>query len=61
MQIHDHGAPSSQIEQFLLDLSEVSYRHGLAVGSEGVVFVMEGEDYSMRYRLSCDDGLLFSS
>lgn len=50
---------SLRIEQFLLDISEASYRHGLAVDHGGTVYIMEGEDYSLRYRLSPTDCLVF--
>lgn len=52
--------PSLAIEQFLKDLGEASYRHGLAINDQGLVFVMEPEDYERRYHLNEGDYLTFN-
>lgn len=49
----------NEIERFLLDLSEVSYRHGLAISDSGIVHVMELEDYELRYFLDGNTALQF--
>ena len=49
----------SEIERFLLDLSAVSYRHGLAIGTKGEVYVMVSEDYESRYFLNGESYLIF--
>ena len=50
---------SCEIERFLLDLSEVSYRHGLAIADSGLVHLMEPEDYELRYFLDANSALRF--
>lgn len=49
-----------EIEHFLLDLSEVSYRHGLVIADSGIVHLMEPEDYELRYFLDLNSVLRFS-
>lgn len=39
---------------FLRGLSELSYRHGLAIDEHGIVFVMESDDYERTYALVSD-------
>lgn len=52
-------APSLTIEAFLKDLSNVSYRYGLAIGELGEVYLMECDDYESRYYLTEGDFLRF--
>lgn len=41
--------PSGVVIQFLKDISELSYKHGLGIGQDGVIFVMEADDYERSY------------
>lgn len=55
------GASSLAIDSFLKELSEISYRHGLAIGDRGEVFLMEEDDYESRYYLQSGDYLGFGA
>lgn len=51
------NSPSLVLAAFLRDLSEVSYKHGLAVGDDGEIFIMEEADYESCYH-STEGGFL---
>jgi hypothetical protein len=55
----DTEKSSAEIEQFLLDLSEVSYKHGLVIGDRNIVFVMDADDYSSRYFMTPESRSFF--
>lgn len=48
----DEVSVDRDLEAFLQDLNEVTYKHGLAIGDRNEVYVMNGEDYSRRYFLN---------
>ena len=41
------------LDQFLLELTELSRKWGFAIADEPCIFIMEGEDQSMLY--VCND------
>jgi hypothetical protein len=43
--------------EFLADLTELSMKHGIAIGGTPVLFVMEGDDYRFAYRLDDQSNL----
>ncbi len=50
-----------RLEQFLSAISEVSYRFGLAVDENGIIYRMEPEDYERRYSANTNDRLVFGA
>lgn len=51
----------TKTDGFLRDLSDLSYRHGIAIGGDPVVFVMGPEDYQLSYSLDGDSRLSFDA
>ena len=48
-----------QTAAFLADLSELSYKHGVAIAGTPVLFVMGREDYESAYSLDEESNLSF--
>lgn len=49
------------VDSFLRDLSELTYRYGLVIGERGEVYRAEQEDYESRYFLNKMDYLQFDT
>ena len=49
----DRQEPESAIQarQFLADLTELSVKHGIAIGGEPVLFMMEPDDQAYSYQM----------
>jgi hypothetical protein len=47
----------SNCDAFLAELSELSAKHGIAIGGDAVLFVMEREDFSYAYHVDDESKL----
>jgi len=43
------SAAATDVSAFLCELSELSWKHGVAIGGEPILFVMAREDYDCAY------------
>lgn len=52
-------SPLQRTEEFLAVLTRLSIEHGIAIGGQPVLFLMEREDYDSGYRIDAESNLSF--
>ena len=54
------NADSDNLERFLRELGELSYKYGLALTNGASLYAMEREDYARTYRADAESQLTFA-
>ena len=52
-----HTPSADKTEAFLAELTDLSAKHGIAIGGEATLYVMERPDYDYRYQVDAESVL----
>lgn len=52
-----HTPAKDKTEAFLAELTDLSAKHGIAIGGDAMLYLMERPDYDYRYRADSESAL----